>query len=202
MKYSLTAAAWLLLSYAATPPAVAQPVSAALGPDAYVDAPQVIVRRGIDRLAGFLIGAKEPGPGAVRAFLEREIAPYFDFAYMARWAAGPYSRRMSESENAAMSARLRALFLGALARNLGSFARTLPRVQVYPARTGRDRGETLVDARVNAGPWKATLTFRFYRARDGWKVFDVSANGVSAVAFYRRYFTALLRRYGTRALFN
>jgi len=101
-----------------------------------------------------------------------------------------------------MAARLRALFLAALARNLGSFVGPLPRVQVYPARAGRDPGEAVVDARVDAGPWKVTLAVRFYRATDGWKVFDVAANGISAVAFYRRYFTALLRRYGVRALLD
>ena len=200
MRNTLIAAAWLLLAGIAAPPVLAQP--AAPGGEPIGSAPQEIVRRGVDRLAGFLIGAQRPGPSLVRKFLEREIAPHFDFAYMARWAAGPYSRRMDASAQAAMTGRLRALFLGALARNLGSFSGSLPQVRVYPARPGRNRGESVVDARVDAGPWKVNLAFRFYRASDGWKVFDVAANGISAVAYYRRYFSTLLRRYGPRALFN
>ena len=32
------------------------------------------------------------------------------------------------------------------------------------------------------------LNFRFYWNDQGWRIFDVSANGASAVAYYRSYF--------------
>ena len=40
------------------------------------------------------------------------------------------------------------------------------------------------------------LEFRFYWSQDGWKVYDAVANGASAAAFFRSYFTSALRRYG------
>ena len=43
------------------------------------------------------------------------------------------------------------------------------------------------------------LEFRWYWNDGGWKIFDVSANGASALLFYRGYFSALIRRYGPEA---
>lgn len=160
-------------------------------------APHEIVQRGIDRLTGFLIGAQDPSPQLLRDFLEREIAPSFDFAYMAQWAAGPMYRRLSAEQHARMSAMLRELFLGALARNLGTYTRPLPRVDVFPARFAANGEQASVPARVLAeSGMLVRLDFRFYWSERGWQIFDVSANGASAVAFYRGYFTELFTRYG------
>ena len=159
--------------------------------------PDQIVRSGIDRLSGFLAGAQDPPPEVIRAFLERDIAPSFDFAYMARWAAGPMYRRLSPEQHARMTEVLRNLFLAALAKNLGSYARPVPRVDVYPARASADGAQATVHARVvGADGMRAGLNFRFYWDESGWRIFDVSANGASAVAYYRTYFAEMFRRYG------
>ena len=159
--------------------------------------PDQVVRSGIDRLSGFLAGAEDPSPNAIRAFLEREIAPSFDFAYMSRWAAGPMYRRLSAEERARMSDVLKDLFLAALAKNLGTYARPVPRVDVYPARASSDGNQAVVHARVvGAGGMFTRLNFRFYWDERGWRIFDVSANGASAVAYYRTYFAEMFRRYG------
>ena len=159
--------------------------------------PDQVVRSGIDRLSGFLAGAQNPSPNAIRAFLEREIAPSFDFAYMARWAAGPMYRRLSAQERARMTEVLEDLFLAALAKNLGTYARPVPRVDVYPARASTDGNQAIVHARVvGASGLFTRLNFRFYWDERGWRIFDVSANGASAVAYYRTYFAEMFRRYG------
>ena len=164
-------------------------------------APHEVIQRGIDRLTGFLMGAQDPSPQALRMFLDREIAPIFDFAYMARWAAGPMYRRLNEDQHARMTAMLRDLFLGALARNLGSYARPLPRVDVFPARFSGDGEQATVHSRVVAdNGLLVRLNFRFYWSGRGWRIFDVSANGASAVGFYRGYFTDLFTRYGPEAV--
>lgn len=163
--------------------------------------PDQVVRSGIDRLTGFLMGAQNPPPEAIRGFLEREIAPSFDFAYMARWAAGPMYRRLSAAQHARMAEVLKTLFLSALAKNLGTYARPLPRVDVYPARASADGNQATVHARVvGAGGMLSRLNFRFYWNERGWQIFDVSANGASAVAYYRTYFSEMFKRYGPEAV--
>lgn len=163
--------------------------------------PDQVVRTGVDRLSGFLMGAQNPSPEAIRGFLDREIAPHFDFTYMARWAAGPMYRRLSAAEHARMTELLKSLFLTALAKNLGTYARPLPRVDVYPARATADGSQATVHARVvGADGMFARLNFRFYWNEQGWRIFDVSANGASAVAYYRTYFSEMFKRYGPGAV--
>ena len=163
--------------------------------------PDQIVRSGMDRLTGFLMGAQDPSPEAIRTFLDREIAPFFDFTYMARWAAGPMYRRLNATQHARMTVLLKGLFLSALAKNLGTYARPLPRVDVYPARAAANGSQATVHTRVTgANGMFSGMNFRFYWNEQGWRIFDVSANGASAVAYYRSYFGAMFRRYGPEAV--
>ena len=167
----------------------------------YVASPDQLIRQGVDRLVGFLMGSPDAGAAAVRRFVELEIAPYFDFGYMAQWAAGPLHHRLDARQRGMLAVKLRGLFLDALSRHLGALDRPLPRVDVFPARPGRTMSEARVYARVlpERRP-PVRLEFRFYWAGQGWKVYDVAANGASAVGFYRRYFSNALRRHGPDAV--
>jgi len=178
-----------------------QPGAANQAPEAYfVSTPDQLIRQGINRLAGFLIGVKAATPEAVQEFVALELAGYFDFAYMARWAAGRFYRRMDDAQRAAMTAKMQDMFLGALARNLGSLQQPLSRVDVFPARPGRTVNEAVVLTRVLNGNVPLHMEFRFYWSSRGWRVFDVSADGASALAFYRLYFNNVFRRYGPDAV--
>ncbi len=162
--------------------------------------PEQIVRSGIDRLTGFLIGVPQVTPDNLGVFLGHEIAPLFDFHYMARWAAGSYWRRLDAEQRALLGARLADLFLDALARNLGTYSEPLPYIEVFPARRAGNR-EARVLARVTgARGLRVRLEFRLYWDSSRWRIFDVAANGASAVAYYRGHFRDLLRRKGPAAL--
>ena len=177
------------------------PGSATPGSDLLPAGPAQVLSRGIDRLTGFLIGARDPTPEEIAAFLSDEIAPSFDFTYMATWAAGLYHRQLDEEQRARLATRLEQLFLGALARNLGSFSQPLPRIDIYRPRPGRSPGGTIVPARVIfASGFAVRLDFRFYWTGAAWRIFDVAANGASAVAYYRRYFGDVLKRSGPDGL--
>ncbi len=166
----------------------------------YVATPDQLIRQAVNRLTGFLIGVKEASPQAVQEFVALELAEYFDFAYMAQWAAGPYYRKLDDLQKAALTAKMKDMFLGALARNLGSLQKPLPEVVVYPARPGRTANDATVVTRVVSENMRTRINFRFYWNNGSWRVFDVAANGASAAAFYRRYFTALFRRFGPDAV--
>ena len=165
--------------------------------------PDELLREGVTRLSEFLTADLSRTPGEIREFLSHDIAPYFDFSYMARWAVGPLHRRMSEDQRAALTTHLRDLFLAALARNLGSYAQPPPSIEVSAPVRGRSDNEIAVFTKVKLSEgFTIRLEFRFYWSPDGWKIFDVAANGASAVGYYRRYYTDRLRRHGPDALLN
>ena len=139
--------------------------------------PDELLREGIERLTQFLSTSEDLSADKVHAFLDRDIAPYFDFAYMARWAAGRLYRRMSDDQKTALTNHLRATFLSALARNLGSYAQPPPIIDVSAPARGRSDNEIAVFAKVKwIEGFTIQLEFRFYWSTDGWKIFDVAAN--------------------------
>jgi phospholipid transport system substrate-binding protein len=155
------------------------------------DSPSVLLRRGIGKLTGFIKSRKAVNEAQARAFLRTEIVPYFDFAYMTRWSAGPAWRRMGPEQRARMQEQLTESFLTTLIQRLTSYTN-------QPIRYFTPRGQSRNDVRVsawimqpNGRPTK--LEFRFYRGQTGWKIFDVKAGGNSAVVYFRRQFRESLR---------
>ncbi|MEW8692867.1 MAG: ABC transporter substrate-binding protein [Candidatus Thiodiazotropha endolucinida] len=154
------------------------PVYQEVGPDA-------LLREGMTKLLRFLRTSDSPKPQQISAFLEREVAPYFDFAYMATWAAGPMNRHMNDQQRQALAQKIKEMLLGTLSKRLSSYDNQ--DVRFFRPRRVADNEVKVRVGILQAGGYPASLDFRFYRSDAGWKVFDVSANGNSALAFYRRH---------------
>ena len=142
------------------------------------------LREGMDKMLAFLGQEETPNKLQVAAFLDGTIAPYFDFDYMAKWVAGPGYAAMSKEHREAMAASLEARFLGTLASRLAKYKGQ--QVRFFRPRRG-PRGAVSVQVGIQSpGGYPSKLEFRMYRSADGWKVYDVMANGRSAVAHYRQ----------------
>jgi phospholipid transport system substrate-binding protein len=159
---------------------------------AYLPGPAMILKQGLKKLMVFAGSERRPSRSQAEVFLEHEIAPYFDFAYMASWAVGDRVwQRMGENQQADLEEYIKQDFLTTLATRLTGFGDQ--QVQVSRSRSVSEN-EVMVGVSVlNPQSYPARLNFRFYRAGDGWKVFDVSANGSSAVMHYRKQFRHMMR---------
>jgi len=150
-------------------------------------------------LEKFIKGKDAAHPGMLRAYLEKEIFPHFDFDAMSEWITGPYARYMSTEDKIKFQAKLQETFLGSLVRHLGGFDPANTKLD-YANTIFRKRGEEAI-VRVNvirSGQRPDRLEFGM-RQNDGhWKIVDVKANGTSAVLYYRRHFIAELRDYDDR----
>jgi phospholipid transport system substrate-binding protein len=148
--------------------------------------PGAIVKAGISKLQRFIKSGRAQDRDQALAFMATEIEPYFDFAYMTRWAAGPAWRRMSPQQRAGVEEKLKSAFMNTLAQQLVTYTD-------QPIRYFTPRGQDTNDMRVSAWIMQPSgiptrLEFRFYRRNGEWKVFDVKAEGSSAVVHYRRQF--------------
>ena len=141
------------------------------------------LQAGMDKLLDFLGQEESPNKLQVAAFLDREIAPYFDFDYMARWVAARSWDGMSKDQRHVMASRLEASFLTSLTRRLAEYQGQ--KARILRPRPGV-RGTVKVPvAIVSPGRYPARMEFRMYRSADGWKVYDVLANGRSVTSYYR-----------------
>ena len=159
---------------------------------ANVSEPGTIVRTGVEKLTRFIRSGRGQDRAQAMAFLETEVAPYFDFKYMTRWAAGPAWRSMSPEQRARMQSQLTKAFMTTLVQKLTSYTN-------QPIRYFTPRGQGSNDVSVSAWIMQpkgipTKLDFRFYRGEDGWKIFDVKAAGNSAVVYYRNMFRRMHRQ--------
>jgi phospholipid transport system substrate-binding protein len=144
------------------------------------------LKEGMDKLLAYLSQKEVPNKLQVAAFLDREIAPYFDFDYMARWVAGPGYEEMRADDRKALAARLEADFLGTLASQLIKYEGQ--QIRLLPPRVGQ-RGAVSVNVAVlRPGTYPSKLEFRMYKSEPGWRVYDVVADGQSAASYYRVQF--------------
>ncbi|MBK1721456.1 MlaC/ttg2D family ABC transporter substrate-binding protein [Thiocystis violacea] len=150
------------------------------------------LKAGMDKLLGFLGQDERPNNLQVAAFLDREIAPYFDFDYMAQWVAGPAYAGMRPEEKKALAGQLEVNFLETLARNLAGYDGQ--QIKMLPPRRGA-RGAVNINVVVmQAGTYPTRLEFRMSDSGSGWKVYDVAANGQSAASYYRQEFQRTARQ--------
>jgi phospholipid transport system substrate-binding protein len=141
-----------------------------------------VLREGIDKLLTYL-QATDDNKLQVAAYLDKEIAPYFDFDHMAKWVAGARWQRMGAERREAMAADLEARFLSTLAKQLAKYEDQQVRF-LRPRTAGRGAVSVPVGI-LRPGSYPSKLEFRMYKGDDGWKVYDVVANGRSASAYYR-----------------
>jgi len=186
MKTGFPLIAGLLLLSSAVAAAEQMPVrSAAPGAAVATANPAVALRAGVDRLIAFL--NREPAPDAAQleGFLDEQIAPFFDFDYMAKTAGGRLFERLDAAQQAEITEGIKRSFLGKMADRLGGYNNQ--QVRFLPPRAG-DGGRTaqVSVAILNPGSYPARLDFRLYRGGDSWRVYDVAANGQSAIVHYRR----------------
>lgn len=156
------------------------------------DGPAALTQRGLARLLDYLQNS-DGDLTRLGAFLNTEVAPYFDFAYMAKSAAGNLYRHMTEEQRNRLASRIKRQFLATMVQRLGNY--NSQQVKVVSQRLSPD-GRTGVVTTAIRGPqgYPARMDFRFYKSRDGWKVYDVMANGQSAVVHYRRQFRQTMYR--------
>lgn len=157
--------------------------------------PVKTIQTALDKLEEFTSNADTANPVLLKAFIETEIIPHFSFNDMSRWITGPFAQRMTQSDKASFQLKLKEAFLNSLARHLGSFDTINDRLRFYPTRY-RGQTEATVSVRVyRSNDYPAKLDFRMRRVGSNWKIVDVSANGTSAVVYYRKHFMADLRQY-------
>jgi ABC-type transporter MlaC component len=133
-----------------------------------------------------LSGVDDPrDPASIVRLMEAQAARFFDFAYMSYLIGGPAYTRLNVLERSHFQNRVRDGLFSMLARQMGMFDARIPRFQPeLPVRTGLYTGVAGGEFLHRGGPY-IRLRFHFYLSSRGWRIYDVTSNGVSAVRWLR-----------------
>ncbi len=127
-----------------------------------------------------------------RKKIEDIVDPVFNYELMAKLALGPrHWPRLSSGQKETFSARF-------IRRMKDSY---FDKISMYSADSGADftygsplssNGKVSVPVTVRTGADRVEMIYRFYRSKDGWKVYDVELEGVSIIKSYRSQFEEVL----------
>ena len=182
------AGAWLL----------AAPAAAAVESDSEA---QAVVRDTTDRVLAVLRAEKDSlktDPGRLYGLVQEVILPRFDFERMSRWVLGRHWRAASQPQRAAFVDQFETLLVRTYSQALLSYRDQTVRFE--PSRV-RSESEVTVRANIDQGGGPAIpISYEMYKTDGGWKVYDVSVNGVSLVINYRSSFSQEVTRNGIDGL--
>ena len=155
------------------------------------DTPATLLREGVEKLTQLLEG--RPNRAALMSYVDSEVAPWFDFEYMAAWAAGRRFQFMDEAQQDQLMSRIKQSFLEKMVQKLSRYGSQ--RAEFLPAQYDGPGQVTLPVSIENPGSYPSHLEFHMRQTNKGWRVIDVSANGMSALLHYRQMFNEMMSQY-------
>ncbi|WP_297396023.1 phospholipid-binding protein MlaC [Acidiferrobacter sp.] len=137
---------------------------------------------------------------ALYAMVDKEIVPYFDFERMSRWVLARYWRTATPTQRVAFVTQFRNLLVRTYATALLSYSGQ--RIAYLPYRSSAHSRHTMVKTMIlqENGSANIPIDYQFVHQAAGWKVYDVTIDGVSLVTNYRSVYGGKIRRHGLNAL--
>ena len=163
--------------------------------------PRQTIQQGAQQIQAFLATDASTDPAQVSSFLDKNVAPLFDFTAMSRSALGPLNYHVNNEQRQKITVMIQKRFLTALASNLSNYRGG--KVTYMNVSGNLRSGRINVRLAIHLPKQYPTIIeLRLARGTSDWKIIDVSANGVSAVAHYRNYVRSAAQRSGLESLFQ
>lgn len=155
----------------------------------------------IDSFDQALIATLKAGPALGAQGRYRKLSPIveatFDLPLMTRFAVGPTWTAMTPADQQALVRAFARLTTASYAHNFDRFGGERFEVDPKVATRGPDR---IVQSRLVTPGRTVMLTYRMRQSGGGWKVVDVSYDGISQLATRRADFQSALASGGAKSL--
>ncbi len=135
----------------------------------------------------------------IYGLVDQIVLPNFDFELMSRWVLGRAWQQATPEQRRRFSGEFRTLLVRTYAKALLEYANE--DVRVLPQPGGADGSESTVktEVRLKAGQ-PIQINYSMHLNSEGWKVYDVTVDGVSLVTNYRGTFASQIRANGLDAV--
>jgi phospholipid transport system substrate-binding protein len=174
-----------------------------VGPAQAADTPpDVLARTTTQEVLAILKQDKEIQGGnlnKVYQLVEAKILPNFDFNRMTQLAVGKHWPRATAKQKQALVTEFRNLLVRTYSSSLTVF--TNQTVEFKPMAIKPDDADVTVHSEIRQpGGQPIPIDYSMYKTAFGWKVYDVSIDGVSLVTNYRASFANTIRQNGIDGL--
>jgi phospholipid transport system substrate-binding protein len=174
-----------------------------VGPAQAADTPpDVLARTTTQEVLAILKQDKEIQGGnlnKVYQLVEAKILPNFDFNRMTQLAVGKHWPRATAKQKQALVTEFRNLLVRTYSSSLTAFSNQT--VEFKPMAIKPDDADVTVHSEIRQpGGQPIPIDYSMYKTAFGWKVYDVSIDGVSLVTNYRASFASTIRQNGIDGL--
>ncbi len=144
-------------------------------------------------------------PSIINDLIEEIILPHIDFISVSKWALGKHWRTASKEQKLEFIHQFRTLLLRFYSTALANYitGKTIPEDMFVflPLRAAEDSKRVTVRSEVHSKNGKITqLNYNMHLTRKGWKIYDVTVDGVSMISTYRNGFATEIRQKGLDGL--
>ncbi len=140
-------------------------------------------------------------PAKIARLVEATIVPHFDFARMTRLAMGRNWRLASPEQQQALIVEFRTLLIHTYSASLALYRDQ--KIEFDPLRAAPGDTEITVRSLVKKpGADPVHINYDMEKEPAGWKVYNVTVDGISLVITYRDTFANQVRERGVDGLIN
>nr|MBF0684612.1 ABC transporter substrate-binding protein [Pseudomonas sp.] len=138
----------------------------------------------------------------INEVVDQYLLPYVNFEKTTRLAAGRYWRDATPQQREALSQAFR----GTLIRTYsGAFSKVTQDTQMtmLPFRGDANADDVVVRSQViHGGGQPASVDYRLERTPEGWRVYDLSVEGIWLIQNYRNQFATQIQQGGIDSLIS
>lgn len=169
---------------------------------AEVIAPDVLIKNTVAEVTAIIKQDKDIQSGdqkKINALVDAKVLPHFDFQRMTQLAVGKYWRTASPEQKQALVTEFRNMLVRTYTKVFTVYRDQT--IEVKPFRMAAGDTEVTVKTVISKPGSQLTLVdYEMKKAADGWKVFDISIEGVSMVMSYRGTFASQIQESGIDGL--
>jgi phospholipid transport system substrate-binding protein len=130
---------------------------------------------------------------------EEKVLPHIDFQEAARLAVGRAWSQASAEQKEKLTAEFRKMLVRTYSNAIEGYEGQTQKI--FPTRAKPDEKDATVRAHfIRAGGKPVPLEYQMRKTDQGWKIYDISIEGVSLVVTYRSEFDAVVKQNGIDGL--
>lgn len=165
-------------------------------------APDALIRDTVQEVTSIIKQDKDIQSGdqkKITDLVEVKVLPHFDFERMTQLAVGKYWRTATPEQKQALITEFRNMLVRTYTKVFMVYRDQV--IEVKPSKMAADDTEVTVKTVISKpGSQPILVDYEMKKADSGWKVFDISIDGVSMVMSYRGTFTSEIQANGIEGL--